>query len=240
MRKVNLFGLMALLSLQFGALAQTITTSVAPTTSVVSANPLMELRQLTPSIYQRIPLYDPSIEFYPSMPPSFKSDLSFVRGTDPRLLPQTIHQWDLNSGGSFTFSYRSGTNSFVTPLIINSTGLQISGNLILKGTNGSTQFKVFNNGSVRAREVKVDLLAIPDYVFKPDYKLMSLPELEKFIKQYNHLPNVPSEQEYKDKGEINIGELNTKLLEKVEELTLYLIELQKKVEVLEKQLNNSK
>ena len=58
--------------------------------------------------------------------------------------------------------------------------------------NGTNQYSVASDGKVRAREIKVDLLAIPDYVFKPSYKLMPLPELKEYIAQHSHLPNIKS------------------------------------------------
>jgi hypothetical protein len=69
----------------------------------------------------------------------------------------------------------------------------------------------------------------PDYVFESDYKLLSLVEVEEHINEKGHLPNVPSAKEVKEKGSFSLGEMNKKLLEKVEELTLYLIDQNKKL-----------
>ncbi|WP_292010853.1 hypothetical protein [Chryseobacterium sp.] len=98
------------------------------------------------------------------------------------------------------------------------------------------------NGIVHAREVKVDLQNWPDYVFENQYRLNTLEEVEKHIRDKGHLPNIPSAEEVIRKG-INLGEMNVKLLEKIEELTLYSIEQNKqlkvqsdKIEKLEKQL----
>ena len=89
-------------------------------------------------------------------------------------------------------------------------------------------------GDVIAERVVVKLQANwPDYVFSPDYHRVSLPEVERYIIQNNHLPNVPSAKEVADKG-IDVGAMNTKLMEKVEELTLYLIEQNKRMEALER------
>jgi|LauGreDrversion4_2_1035121.scaffolds.fasta_scaffold05532_4 hypothetical protein len=114
----------------------------------------------------------------------------------------------------------------------------LKGDLKVQNANGDNVFAVYQNGEVRARKTKVDLLPIPDYVFKKEYKLMNLKELELYIEQNNHLPNIKSEAEYTQAGEIDLGELNLKLLEKVEELTLHLIEQNKKIEKLEAALNN--
>ncbi len=72
----------------------------------------------------------------------------------------------------------------------------------------------------------------PDYVFKPAYQLKTLSEVETFIHTRGHLPNIPSAQEVAQQGGIRLGEMNAKLLEKIEELTLYLIEEQKAREKL--------
>lgn len=107
---------------------------------------------------------------------------------------------------------------------------EIKGILRVKSASGQNEFRVDADGNVRAREIKVDLDPIPDYVFKPDYKLMTLSEVEQYVKTYNHLPNIKSEEEFKQGDGIDIGEMNMKLLEKVEELTLYVIDLQKQIE----------
>ena len=69
-----------------------------------------------------------------------------------------------------------------------------------------------------------------------DYNLLSLKEVEKHIEEKGHLPNVPSAKEVNEKGNFALGEMNKKLLEKVEELTLYLIEQNKKLEQQEKRI----
>lgn len=115
-----------------------------------------------------------------------------------------------------------------------SNNLSVSGEFRVKDASGVNQFLIDNAGYVRAREVKVDFQYIPDYVFRPDYKLMSLKDLEKYIEENKHLPNIKSERQYNKEEGVNLGELNLKLLEKVEELTLYLIQQQKEIEELRK------
>lgn len=75
----------------------------------------------------------------------------------------------------------------------------------------------------------------PDYVFKKDYNLLSLSEVEEFIDQNGHLPNIPSAKEVEQDNGFKTGDMIKKLLEKVEELTLYTIEQQKLIEKLQKQ-----
>ncbi|MDD3077752.1 MAG: hypothetical protein PHH37_01440 [Paludibacter sp.] len=92
------------------------------------------------------------------------------------------------------------------------------------------------NGIIHAKEIKVDLTgSLADYVFSPEYELMPLQEVESFVKTNNHLPDVPSAAEVKENG-LNMGEMQNKLLQKVEELTLYVIEQQKQIDELKKQL----
>jgi hypothetical protein len=86
--------------------------------------------------------------------------------------------------------------------------------------------KLAVNGTIHSKEVKVDLLDWPDYVFKKDYKLPTLEDVEKHINEKGHLENIPSEEEALKNG-INLGEMNAKLLQKIEELTLYMIEMKK-------------
>ncbi len=83
-------------------------------------------------------------------------------------------------------------------------------------------------GSVIAEEIRVKLSANwPDYVFRPAYTLRPLDDVEQFIRTHGHLPNIPSAAQVANTGGIDVGEMNAKLLEKVEELTLYLIEEKK-------------
>lgn len=105
--------------------------------------------------------------------------------------------------------------------------------------NGNVNFRVKNSGVVYSREINVQLTNYPDYVFKNDYKLMSLDKLENYIKTNKHLPNVPSAKQIETDG-ANLGELNKIQMEKIEELTLYIIELKKELEAIKKQINTNK
>jgi len=78
-------------------------------------------------------------------------------------------------------------------------------------------------------EVKVELSDTwPDYVFASNYELKDLEEVKNFINQNGHLPNIPSAKEVEEEG-IMLGEMNAKLLEKIEELTLYTIDQESKI-----------
>ncbi len=87
--------------------------------------------------------------------------------------------------------------------------------------------KLTVNGTIHAKEVLIDLNGpLADYVFEPEFDLMSLDEVESYIESNKHLPNLPSAQEVKEKG-LSMGEMQNKLLQKIEELTLYVIKQQK-------------
>ena len=87
-------------------------------------------------------------------------------------------------------------------------------------------------GTIRAHEVKVCLNQGYDYVFAPDYDLMSLPELEQFVSTNRHLPEVAPAAVMEQDG-ISLSEMNALLLKKIEELTLHVIDLNKRIETLE-------
>lgn len=96
-------------------------------------------------------------------------------------------------------------------------------------------FQINNDGKVRTREVIVNLdSSWPDYVFQPNYSLRSFEELRAYIYQNKHLPNIPTATEVENGG-INLGEMNKLLVEKVEELTLYILELEKRVSSIEQE-----
>ncbi|CAG5086970.1 hypothetical protein [Parvicella tangerina] len=101
--------------------------------------------------------------------------------------------------------------------------------------NGTTEndksFTVTREGEVFARKYTTTLNNIPDYVFDEEYELMSLDSLQNYIETEEHLPNVPSACEYESEG-VDLGEMNRVLLEKVEELTLYILQLKEEIEVL--------
>jgi DNA polymerase III delta prime subunit len=89
-------------------------------------------------------------------------------------------------------------------------------------------------GLIRASEIKVEAQTA-DFVFEEDYQLRPLQEVEAFVKANKHLPEIPSAQEMEKEG-VNVAQMNKLLLQKVEELTLYSIEQEKKLAKQEKQL----
>ena len=104
-----------------------------------------------------------------------------------------------------------------------------TGNLVVNGSSDFTGKMIVDN-DIESKKVKVSVNpgSVPDYVFQPNYELKPLEELESFVIANSHLPNIPSANEMGKDGQ-NLGEMQLKLLEKVEELTLYTIEQQKQI-----------
>ena len=119
------------------------------------------------------------------------------------------------------------------PLVVNKNGnvtlVNKSGNVGI-GTTNPGSWKLAVNGKIRAKEVKVET-GWSDFVFYDDYKLPTLEEVETHIEEKGHLKDIPSEKEVEENG-ILLGEMNAKLLQKIEELTLYTIQQQKEIEEL--------
>lgn len=113
--------------------------------------------------------------------------------------------------------------------------LSDSGNVGIGTKN--PQAKLAVNGDLLAKEIRVSIASTdwPDYVFSDDYNKISLDELELYIKENGHLPGVPSAQEIDEVGSVNLGEMNVILLQKIEEMTLKLIEMEKLIDFLMKQ-----
>jgi len=129
-------------------------------------------------------------------------------------------------------------------LYVNSNGITKNSAFFLGGTTNyfegnvglgtlSPRERLSVNGKIRAHEIKVETANWPDYVFAQDYQLPSLKETEKHIKEKGHLPGIPSAEEVKTNG-VDLGEMNAKLLQKIEELTLHLIDQNKLIQTQQK------
>ena len=109
-----------------------------------------------------------------------------------------------------------------------------NGNVGIQTNNPQAELAV--NGTVLAKAVRVNTGSTywPDYVFGSGYPMMTLSELESYVNEYKHLPGIPSAKEVEEQGSFDLGEMNTLLLQKVEELTRYIIDLQKQIDELKK------
>jgi hypothetical protein len=130
--------------------------------------------------------------------------------------------------GSFLELGNYGGNNFSSFLTIDPLGK------VGIGTT-SPDAKLSVKGTIHCQEVKVDLTgAMADFVFAPTYQLRPLSEVEKYVKANSHLPEIPTAAEVAQNG-LSLGDMQNKLLQKVEELTLYMIDQQKQIEELKKE-----
>ncbi|MEZ4792898.1 MAG: hypothetical protein R2783_05410 [Gelidibacter sp.] len=187
-------------------------------------------------------------------------------GTETPVSLLTVKQSSNNSAGGLTISDVGGNRQISiygegdsgrqviatntnNPLVFEVMGNELmrispNGNVGI-GTKDSSN-KLTVNGTIHCKEVLVDLNIVPDYVFqkyyngisglKPEYLMPTLEEVEAFTKQNNHLPNVPSAKEIQDNG-LQLKEMTAILLQKIEELTLYTIEQEKRINALERALD---
>ena len=105
--------------------------------------------------------------------------------------------------------------------------------------NGIAEFIIDDTGDLTVAgsfNVAGVPLNVPDYVFEADYQLMPLENLDLFIKENKHLPNIPSKSDVEKAGSLDMTEMQLKLLEKVEELTLYTLQQQQTIESLKERL----
>ena len=137
-----------------------------------------------------------------------------------------------NNGNVFYIVPRIGGNLQWNscPYILNN-GDFISQRRIGIGTRNLSGYHLAVNGIIRAKEIRVNT-GWADFVFEDDYALPTLNEVEAHIAQYKHLPDIPSAAEVEAEG-VELGVISSKLLQKIEELTLYVIAQEKRIEALE-------
>ncbi|AUC18441.1 hypothetical protein BTO17_06965 [Polaribacter reichenbachii] len=149
------------------------------------------------------------------------SDNPSMRLYRPSGSGSSIYSWWIentgNGGLNFKYGYGSSTGS-ESP--VSKFTFTNNGDFGIGTTTPDSKLSV--NGTIHAKEVKIDLIGWPDYVFRKEYQLLTLEEVESYVKKNGHLPRISSADEVEKNG-VLLGEISKKLLEKIEELTLYAI-----------------
>jgi hypothetical protein len=108
-----------------------------------------------------------------------------------------------------------------------------AGDVVIGTIPPATGYRLNVDGKIIAEELKVQMSELwPDYVFGEDYPLLSLSDLKEYVSEHRHLPGIPSAGDVTNAQGIEVGEMNRLLLEKIEELTLYIIDLQDQIDTL--------
>ena len=150
-----------------------------------------------------------------------------IMGTDDNLNSIRLHTGRFSMGGNAQFSIDA-------PGILDGRFVILSNGNVGIGKSNPTQ-KLEVNGSIKTKEVNVTATGWADYVFEPSYFLKPLEEVRYFYQTNGHLENIPSEKEVLENG-INLTDVATKYLEKIEELTIYLVQQNDRIKVLEAKL----
>jgi len=162
-------------------------------------------------------------------------EVNFAREVSAVTIMSDVYGWNVaqgfsgvlpNGGGTVRAEARVGKMAIDDYLTV-----AYNGNVGIGTTTPNTKLAV--NGNIRAKEIKVETANWPDYVFAEDYELRSLEDTEKYIRENGHLPEVPKAEEVESEGQ-SLGEMNKILLKKMEEMTLYMIEQEKRIKALER------
>jgi len=203
-----------------GDLTTTGNFTVSGTTSIGTTSPLGQLHVHTTGGFAKV-----------FLTPAVTNDSSALfLGEDP------------NGNYAMYWIYNGGINQLQLKSKVNSSlyGPHISvtrqtGNVAIGG-GFATGYKLSVDGKIICEELRVDMSdGWPDYVFEDQYKLMPLKQLDSFIQSNGHLPNVPAAEDIQKSG-LEVGEMQRKMMEKIEELSLYIIAQQKEIDELKKQI----
>lgn len=150
----------------------------------------------------------------------------------------TVEDASLTSDGALRLGAGDGLNVIFDNNEIQARNNGAANNLTLNASGGNVNIGTFNGteklnvcGGIKATEVRVES-GWCDYVFAPDYKLRSIDELASFISENNHLPNIPKASEV-ESGGLAVGDMSRRMMEKIEELTLYLIQQNEQIKDLQ-------
>jgi hypothetical protein len=160
-------------------------------------------------------------------------NLGVVNGRDWEMVAK---KYVASQGYALNFNHK--TNDYQGPITFSwmdneKVRIEPNGNVGI-GTTNPGLWKLAVNGKIKTKEIKVTLDGWSDFVFEKDYALPTLKEVENHIKEKGHLQDIPSAKEVEKNG-IYLGEMDAKLLQKIEELTLYTIAQEKKIEKIEKE-----
>tara|TARA_R110002072_G_scaffold291008_1_gene458887 strand:- start:652 stop:1095 length:444 start_codon:yes stop_codon:yes gene_type:complete len=137
-----------------------------------------------------------------------------------------INQGDIFNSGNIT----------TQQILVEAVNLPYSVPPLLVMNDGNKLLQLNKDGILRSRTIMVDVYNWPDYVFEKQYELSSLASVKSYIEQNGHLPGVPSAIEVEEDG-VDVGEMNKILLEKIEEMTLHLIEQEERLKKLEEMIS---
>ncbi|MFK7049811.1 hypothetical protein FLACOL_00450 [Flavobacterium columnare] len=190
-------------------------------------------------IYNMTGLYSNSLQFW-NYPSNFSHgyqrlilhDNGDMNVNGNITLSKDLYASDIVSGGSNSWIFHTpddGRNTLhIAPRVNNNWEW---GKALIVKADGNTAVQ----GKLEAKEIKVTTTPTADFVFAEDYKLPKLSEVEKHLKEKRHLPEIASAKVMEQEG-VNVGEFQIKLLQKIEELTLYVIEQQKQLEIQNKRI----
>ncbi|MFT5170302.1 MAG: hypothetical protein ACI9BD_000068 [Candidatus Marinamargulisbacteria bacterium] len=148
------------------------------------------------------------------------------------------HNNNADDGLYFGISQNGPDDNFDTAKYNPQMVILSNGQILMNETAPFEEAALTVKGLIAAGEIKVRQALIADYVFEKAYDLKSLPELEAFILTYKHLPGMPSQDQVEKEGGINVGALQVKLLEKIEELTLHIIAQDKKMNAQQQRISS--
>ncbi len=152
--------------------------------------------------------------------------------TGVQIRPVTEETWTSTAHGAYLALWTTPPGTTTNTEKLRITGL---GNVGIGTISPTERLHVVGNIRATGSIYTQPAIAVPDYVFKSDYKLMPIGELERYISREKHLPNLPEATEITEKG-LNLTEFQMKLLEKIEELTLYAVQQSKAVESRESEI----
>ncbi|MBI3883195.1 MAG: TMF family protein, partial [Sphingobacteriales bacterium] len=178
--------------------------------------------------------------------------VKYYDGTTWNLIGSSSGSGNTNAGWSLSGNTAADATSYLGTPVGNTNNLRLNTNgiqrMMISGSTGNIgigvdisavtdadTYKLYVGNGIRTRKIKVDHATWPDYVFDAGYKLPSLQEVEQYILQNKHLPEIISTEEVKKDG-VDLGDNQAALLKKIEELTLYMIDLNKNMIELNKKV----